>query len=283
MESTNNKIKAGLVEEEDHLSSFRKRNNRLIIILFSLIILLGLVIGAITISFMHKQYTETSRLINSNPAIESFCTYTRFPFDCSDFLYSIIKPKSKINPNKLFLLSLKIAIEELTSITPLISNSESNETQIESVLKNCSSLLEESLSQLSQTLGIFQVNPDVMTHTDEQRSDTTKWTITAEQDLASCYDDLTKTESTAVSKISAKVYEAKVHVSNSADFLLNYRSVFVNFHLASTRRYSFDFRLGVGRITSGWNVENAFYIYMIGLQYLFLIVLFCSLYRIRRR
>lgn len=277
MESTNNRFKSSLLQEEDdHLSSFRKRNNRLIITLFSLIILVGLILGAIIISLSHTQYMETSNLIHSNPAVNSFCSYTYFPFDCSNSLNFKIKPESKTDPNQLFSLSLDIAIEELTSITPLINN------QTESAFKNCSSLVQKSLSRLSQTLGIFRVNPDMRSQTDEQRSDMINLIFDAKQDLSSCCDDLAKIESTAVRGIRAGVDQAKIYVSNISLFLLNYRSVFLKFNLATTRRDSFDFRIAIARFRR-WNIENTFNAdaCMIVLQYLFLIGLFCSLFRVR--
>lgn len=275
MESTNNKFKGSLLYEEDeHLSSFRKRNNRLIIILLCLIVLVGLIMGAIIISLSHDQYIDTSIQIHSNLAVNSFCSYSHLPFYCSNQINYKIKPKAKTDPNQLFSLSLDIAIEELTSTTPRIDN------QTESAFKNCSSLVQDSLSQLTQALGMFRVNPDVRKHTDEQRSDMMNWIVTAEQDLRSCYDDLAKIESPAVTEIRAELDQARIYVSNISLFLLNYRSVFFEFNLAPARRNSFDFRIAIALIRR-WNMENAFNLGIIVLQYLFLIGLFCSLFCLR--
>ncbi|KAL2515983.1 PMEI domain-containing protein [Forsythia ovata] len=75
----------------------------------------------------------------------------------------------------------------------------------DSAFRNCSTLSNVSLSQLSQTLGQLRVNPNVETQTDEQRSD--KWIITTElQDPKSCCEDLKKIESTVVGEKRAKTF-----------------------------------------------------------------------------
>ncbi|CAI9757528.1 unnamed protein product [Fraxinus pennsylvanica] len=172
---------------------------------------------------------------------------------------SIIKPET--DPNQLFSFSLDIALKALASITHLISNS--TQIEIDSEFKTCSSTLQEAVSQLNQTLRTLRVNPDVETLTDEQRSKMTKWIIAAEQELKhGC-------ESTAVGEIGEKVHEAMVHVSNSADFLFNYESVFTNFRLATTN--------------SNWDLKTVFAICMAVSMYSFLIFLFRALFRTRIR
>ncbi|KAL2492931.1 putative pectinesterase/pectinesterase inhibitor 26 [Abeliophyllum distichum] len=228
--SSKSSTKTSLLEKEN-FSSIQRRNKRLIISFFSLIILLALIIGAIITSLIHKHNIKLQS-IHPNLAIQQFCSAIPTESTCITSLSSTITPTSEADPNQIFVNILEISIAEVFNITSMMLAIRSNHTRTESAFQNCSTLLRDSLSQLHGTLGIMHHNPDLLTQTYGQRRDMMVWITTVIEDLRSCLDDLGKVKSTVVDEVSGEIHGLEVYMSYSRDFLHNCDSVLENFGFA---------------------------------------------------
>ncbi|KAG8379163.1 hypothetical protein BUALT_Bualt07G0059600 [Buddleja alternifolia] len=271
----NNRHKTMQAEEDATLSKFRRRNKILIIIFLSFFISLILIISALIIHLMHvdddddqssPQSDDDHIIIPHNPAIQAYYSSACYTHLCRRTLNSIFTTNSISDPNQIFTLSLQTASKHLRNLTSLISSNSVEKADI--TFKKCSNFLGHAMSRINDTLAIMRVNPFVGWQSDEQRSEMMNWIMAVEENLESCIDDLRdQVESTAVSEVRGKVSEVQVYVSSSGAFLLGYAEIMQEFWSTS--------------FGGGWGMDFKFAFGLYGLQLVFIVSLFWSLFRSR--
>ncbi|KAH6758425.1 hypothetical protein C2S51_018660 [Perilla frutescens var. frutescens] len=245
-----------LILKEDKLASIRKRNKTLIIIFFSLIIVLALITGRTITSLVQKINTKS---LQSNRAIQEFCSPFGFRTACIESLSSAIRPPPNASPNQILLLSLEFSLSKISDTV--------FSTRSELALSNCSSSLSHAAGQLNSILEILRIDPDVESY---DRVNMTAWISAAAEDLAACANlNLGKAESEAAIKLA----DVAAVVGYSKDFVANCDVVNAQFRnqVMAIENYS------------SWRdevVENLITVSLFGSQYFVLIFLFCLLLRI---
>ncbi|KAL7115104.1 hypothetical protein ACP275_04G163400 [Erythranthe tilingii] len=247
-------------EKSRRLQSVRTRNKILIIVFFSLIIVLALIIGGIIISLVQK--------INSpspypSVAILEFCTVSYSESSCINSVSAAIKTRSNTDPNRVFLLSLKTTLKQLSGII----SAASNETRPEPAFVNCLTSLGRAAGRLGSILDAVRVNPDLEARTSNQRREMSEWIGGADEDLAVCVGgDMGKVESTALDGAA----EVAALVGYSKEFLAS----------SDVANENFRFALANGGGSRNQIVEDLIAVSFFVPQYFVLALLFCLLLRI---
>ncbi|KAL1566293.1 hypothetical protein AAHA92_01921 [Salvia divinorum] len=240
-------------EEDANIISFRRRNKILILSLLFLIILLTLTLSALIIRLVRPNYSSSHDQPHVNQALRAFC------FDvpaCFSAVRPLISHKLVTDPNQIFGLSLQAAADDLQR---LIGSSAFN---------NCSESLRHGLDQIRRPLAAIEADPFVQTRTDEQRAEMAKRIAAAEEDVDTCLDDLGK-----IGAAAAELVRVKVYLSGAGDFLIDYALRMVE-RLLVLEEYNDD----------RWRriIMND-YVYLGVFQWVFVIGLFCSLFRVNSR
>ncbi|GFP99367.1 hypothetical protein PHJA_002080800 [Phtheirospermum japonicum] len=214
------------IEKHDAFSKLGKRNKTTITILTSFIISLALIIGAL-ITYLVQE--DTSKLVPYNNPLLFYSAPCNVP-PCWRVHNTIITTAYITDPAKIFTLTLQKSIEDLETLVSLIDDTpqldelqqmkmRANKTMI--AFNNCSDSLRNGSGQIQP---LFLVNPFIFgAHSDEQRGETIKRIIAAEENLEACVRDLEKAEeSTAVIEVREKVLRVKEYLSSSRDNLFTY-------------------------------------------------------------
>ncbi|XP_027124747.1 pectinesterase 3 isoform X2 [Coffea arabica] len=213
----------------------------IIIISFCFIILASLILSTIILFHMHNRnnYNLTSEptesLWSNSANLKTFCSVvSQDPDLCFTSISSSIKG-TETDPDDIFAVSIKVAIDNVTSLAPLMREVLLSRTGAEWALKHCTESVADSLSQLNRSLTAVQlgakenrrvfsseapVDLGVQPLTADRRGYVMTWLIRAMSGLDSCVDVLDNVGSVAVDELSVKVYKARVQVSNSREFLL---------------------------------------------------------------
>ncbi|CDP12347.1 unnamed protein product [Coffea canephora] len=267
----------------------------IIIISFCFIILASLIVSTIILFHMHNRnnYNLTSEptesLLSNSANLKTFCSVvSQDPDLCFTSISSSIKG-TETEPDDIFAVSIKVAIDNVTSLAPLMREVllSSSMTGAESALKHCTESVADSLNQLNRSLTavllgakencrVFSSEAPVDLGfeplTSAQRGNVMTWLLRALGGLDTCFDVLAGVGSVAVDELSVKVYKARVQVSNSREFLL-YKDKILEYFVIHPAGNTSDKWLTV-------NFEYLSTLFMFCPQYLVLIFLFCLLLRI---
>lgn len=199
-----------------------------------------------------------------NRALDAFCSVNSDPPSCFGALIPKIAGKSVSDPNQIFAISLQSAAEDLQVSIDLLTLSG------KLMLSNCSDLLRDGLGQIRDPIAAMRVDPFVESKSDEQRGEMMSRIVAAEGDLEECLADLAGIGD----GIGEALVEAKAHLNGAGDFLIGYAEALQSFEAdrGSHSRWWWVIYLDV----PGIGVVG-----MCGSQLLFMICLFCCLFRIK--
>ncbi|KAL2492933.1 PMEI domain-containing protein [Abeliophyllum distichum] len=241
MESSNENLKATLLNFEDQTPqpTTRSTRNKKILIFTSLI--LFTLIAAAGILLLVQNRTERSKSFNAyfKGSRKFYCHLTMYPRLCFTSMFPIINRSSLTwSPSPIFSASLQIAIAELKNTTNSISNamlSISNDSPTRSIFHKCSSLLTHSLSRLNNSLETLTVDLDIEALTYPEADNIRAWNMDAVAGAEDCFVALQDIESRveielekiAVNEVKFKVDKARMCAANwmglfvSRDFILD--------------------------------------------------------------
>ncbi|XP_047332499.1 pectinesterase 3 [Impatiens glandulifera] len=219
---------------------------RLIAIVIASIIILSIVIAAAVVALIHESITEgpeedeqpkNSPNPSNSDSIHTVCTFTQFPDSCFKSISNLsITPTQKFDPEIIYSLSLKAAIEELVNLTSfpntLIHKYNRTEPKTVSALNDCVELFADGLSQLRNSEEAMKGNNGTAIAMTELAMENMKtWTSAAMTDLDTCIDGLEEMESTVVDEVKMRVQKSKEYMSNSLAILSNMKAILDRFHL----------------------------------------------------
>ncbi|KAL2515895.1 putative pectinesterase/pectinesterase inhibitor 26 [Forsythia ovata] len=206
----------------------------------TLTVVLTLIIGTIVGVVIHESVTEPPEseeepsqiASNSAKSLKTVCAVTRYPESCISSISSLNHPPTA-NPLNFFNLSLQATARELSNLTSLPKEliSKSNDKRTESALKDCISLFDDSVSQLSRSLGLMKVGTGEKVLTDMNISDLQTWISAAMTDQETCLDGIGEMGSTVPDEFRVKVQKSQEYMSNTLAILNNIRSLFEKFGL----------------------------------------------------
>ncbi|TYH67468.1 hypothetical protein ES332_D06G189600v1 [Gossypium tomentosum] len=200
MDSINSFKGYGKVDEVEELAFRRKKRRRLITLIILILLLLTLITAAVVGIFLHKRSSSSPNTLPPpalTPAasLKAVCSVTQYPASCFSSISSIA-PSNTTVPELLFKLSLKVAIDELSSLShyPTKLKAETNDIRLKSALQKLLS--------------------------DSKISDLKTWLSTAITDQETCLDSLEELNATKHFNATV-VEEMKAAMQNSTEYASN--------------------------------------------------------------
>ncbi|KAI3686489.1 hypothetical protein L1987_80167 [Smallanthus sonchifolius] len=204
------------------------------VLLFAIII--AAIIGA---TVVHHPRAKPSEPEQSSPAksaesIKAVCAVTQHPDSCFTDISSI-NSDNAVDPEQIFNLTLRLAVNELANISSLPKTliSKSNDLRTGSALRDCATLFDDALSQLSESVEAMHGGGGggEVVLTEGKVEDLKTWISAAMTDQETCVDGLEEMGSTAVDEVKMRVQRSKEYMSNSLAILSNMDSILEKFGL----------------------------------------------------
>ncbi|KAI3820813.1 hypothetical protein L1987_08361 [Smallanthus sonchifolius] len=204
-----------------------------IITLFLFAIIIAAIIGATVVHHPRAKPSEPeqSSPVKSAESIKAVCAVTQHPESCFTDISSI-NSDNAVDPEKIFNLTLRLAVNELANISSLPKTliSKSNDLRTGSALRDCATLFDDALSQLSQSVDAMRGGGEVVL-TEGKVEDLKTWISAAMTDQETCVDGLEEMGSTAVDEVKMRVQRSSEYMSNSLAILSNMDSILDKFGL----------------------------------------------------
>ncbi|CAH8389478.1 unnamed protein product [Eruca vesicaria subsp. sativa] len=142
----------GKVDEREHVTLQARRNTRkrITIIVVSLLVLVGIVIGAVFGTMANKKSTTVETNVNGEPisvSVKAVCDVTLHKDKCLETV-GAAPNASTLNPEQLFIYAVKITIAEATKALNAFNSSGANTKP----MKACVQLLDLTIDHLNDTL-----------------------------------------------------------------------------------------------------------------------------------
>ncbi|XP_019237801.1 PREDICTED: uncharacterized protein LOC109217953 [Nicotiana attenuata] len=235
-EAISNNYKESLLQDQS--SSRTKRKLRLIICLVTLFTLI--IAAIISASVILKQKTESKSLsFNPTNAITAVCELiSEDPDSCFDSIASLYDAQipllsswsngdSRINPSRIFVLSLYASRIELENVASSIEKIISVSPKTVGVLRNCQGMIRFSLKQLNESVVSLGVDPDEkILAINKVVWDLQLWIGEAQGQVQRCVDLLEDIPSTVAVNINA----AQQNMRNSRGILGKVDDIFDLFY-----------------------------------------------------
>ncbi|KAG5405607.1 hypothetical protein IGI04_011726 [Brassica rapa subsp. trilocularis] len=176
----------GKVDEREHamLEARRKSRKRIAIIAVSLVVLAGIVLGAVFGTMANKKSTTAETNVNGDSisvSVKAVCDVTLHKEKCLETV-GAAPNASSLNPEQLFIYAVKITIAEVSKARNAFSSSGDNTT-----MSACVELLDLTVDNLNDTLTSSQ-NGDVTLP--ELVEDLRTWLSSAETYQDTCVETL---------------------------------------------------------------------------------------------
>lgn len=208
-----------------------------------LLILLTLLVAATVAGLIYNSTTNKSpesttipsQSFSANQAetIRTVCSVTQYSNSCITAISSLKNLPPKPDPELIFTLSLNITIVELKNISSLPETliSKSNDPRAGTALRDCVSLFDDAVSQLSNSVTSMVEGPGEKVLTEVKIRDVNTWISAAMTDQDTCLDGLEEMGSTVLDEVRMKVQRSKEYMSNSLAILANMHALLDKFGL----------------------------------------------------
>ncbi|XVF86990.1 hypothetical protein PTKIN_Ptkin18bG0084700 [Pterospermum kingtungense] len=215
----------GKVDVAEELAYKRKTRKRLIIIIVSVLVLIGVIVGVLAGTLIHRGSDSSPKAVPSpelTPAasLKTVCSVTQYPASCFSSISSL-ESSNTTDPEILFKLSLKVAIDELSRLSqyPTELEGETNDTQVKSALRVCGNVFDDALDRLNDSASSLEVGGDKLL-SQSKIDDLKTWLSTAITDHETCLDTLQELNTTK--HFNATLFEqVKAAMQNSSEYTSN--------------------------------------------------------------
>lgn len=225
MDSINSFKGYGKVDEVEELAFRRKKRRRLITLIILILLLLTLITAAVVGIFLHKRSSSSPNTLPPpalTPAasLKAVCSVTQYPASCFSSISSIASSNTT-DPELLFKLSLKVAIDELSSLShyPTKLKAETNDIRLKSALQVCETMFDDALDRLNDSATSLEVGEGEKL-SDSKIGDLKTWLSTAITDQETCLDSLDELNATKHFNATV-VEEMKAAMQNSTEYASN--------------------------------------------------------------
>ncbi|MBA0868641.1 hypothetical protein Goshw_016738 [Gossypium schwendimanii] len=226
MDSINSFKGYGKVDEVEELAFRRKKRRRLITLIILILLLLTLITAAVVGIFLHKRSSSSPNtlpppVLTPTASLKAVCSVTQYPASCFSSISSIA-PSNTTVPELLFKLSLKVAIDELSSLShyPTKLKAETNDIRLKSALQVCETMFDDALDRLNDSATSLEVGEGEKLLSDSKISDLKTWLSTAITDQETCLDSLEELNATKHFNATV-VEEMKAAMQNSTEYASN--------------------------------------------------------------
>ncbi|CAI9283928.1 unnamed protein product [Lactuca saligna] len=213
----------------------RRKTVAAVITLGLFAIIVGSIVGAAEVHHRRTKSPEPqSSSVKAVASIKAVCAVTQHPESCFTDV-STIDSGNFFDPEVIFNLTLRLAINELTNISSLPKTliSKSHDLRTGSALRDCATLFDDALSQLSRSVEAMRVGPvgGEKLLTEEKVADMKTWISAAMTDQETCVDGLEEMGSTAVDEVKSRMQRSNEYMSNSLAILANIETILDQFGL----------------------------------------------------
>ncbi|KAG9459763.1 hypothetical protein H6P81_004271 [Aristolochia fimbriata] len=259
MESINSFKGYGKVNEEERAFR-RKSRKRYIIIGASLVVLLVIIIGAVVGTRSRggggggrseSDPFETS--ITPSTSIKAVCDVTQYRDACVSSLSSVESP-GKGDPEQLFKLSMKVAVDALAKISsvPRTLKARANAKIVREALDDCESLIEDSIDQLNSSMELMRPgsgddDDDGKILSKAKINDLRTWLSSALTNQETCLDGLGESSAEFRNLMSSYLKNSTQFTSNSLAIATKIISILEELHISLHRKL-----LGAGAEYPTW-------------------------------
>lgn len=213
----------GKVDEIEQQAFQKKTRKRITIIIISSIILVAVIIAAVAGILIHKHNTESSSSPNSLPnteltpatSLKAVCESTQYPNSCFSSISSL-PDSNTTDPEQLFKLSLKVAIDELSKLSLTRFSEKVTDSRVKKAIGVCDNVLKDSLDRLNDSMSTI-VDGGKMLSPAKIR-DVETWLSAALTDHDTCLDAVGEVNSTAARGV---IPEIERIMRNSTEFASN--------------------------------------------------------------
>ncbi|GMN68833.1 hypothetical protein TIFTF001_037889 [Ficus carica] len=232
----------GKVDELEQQALQRKTRRRLIIIIVSSIILAAAIIGAVAGFVIHKRNSSSSSSDSSSPAsgltpsasLTALCSVTQYPGSC----YSSLRGSNTSDPEILFKLSLRVAIDELSRLSSYPDEliAKTNDTHVKKALEVCKFVFDDAMDRLNDTVSSMEVKKGERWLSSSKIDDMATWLSSTITDQETCLDALDELNSTLTPQLKTQMQNSTEFASNSLAIVARILSVLAKLNVPSHRR-----------------------------------------------
>ncbi|KAJ9183676.1 hypothetical protein P3X46_007499 [Hevea brasiliensis] len=242
--------------DEQTEEAFRQRSRkRFIIIAVSSVVLLVIIVGALvgTLAPMNNKSKDGNLPSPTESNIRAMCNVTRYPDSCYSSMSSALRSSSNVTdphnpePHELFLLSLKVALNEVISLSSLpqriissqMYSNETNDPLVQSALHACEILFADAIDYIEESISSIQVGQEdkgmlVTSKIDDVRT----WLSTAITDQETCIDGFKDTGKRLIltDEVRYAMTNSTRFTSNSLAIASNLLTILDNLYLPIHRK-----------------------------------------------
>ncbi|XP_054792679.1 pectinesterase 3-like [Prosopis cineraria] len=216
----------GKVDELDQ-RAFQKKTRRRLIILGISCILLVAVVAAVAATVIHRRgrsssssdYVPPTELTPAS-SLRAVCAVTQYPSSCLSSISSLHNSNTT-DPELLFKLSLRVAVDELSNLSKLPSKLKANvkDPRVQKAIEVCGIVFDDAVDRLNESISSLDgggnggkiLSPSKI-------GDVETWLSAAITYQETCLDALEELNSTAASEI---LEDLKTAMKNSTEFASN--------------------------------------------------------------
>ncbi|XXG53371.1 hypothetical protein AAC387_Pa03g1469 [Persea americana] len=251
MDSINSFKGYGKVNEAEELAFRKKTRRRVTIITISIVLLAIIVVGAVIGTVIHKRNKSSNQdntSTSSADSIQAICSVTQYKESCSSSL-AAIQSSDKRDPEELFRLSLKIAMNELSNISTVPDSlaARANDARVRAALNDCKVLFDSAIGQLNDSLSLMQPGSGegkILSNT--KLEDIRTWLSSAVTDQETCLDGLSQISVDFTQEMQKAMKNSTVFASNCLAIATKILSILEKFNIPIHRKLlAMDFPIWV--------------------------------------
>ncbi|CAG7882539.1 hypothetical protein BRARA_C03518 [Brassica rapa] len=216
-------------DEAQEVALKKKAYKRLFIVVASVVVFLGIIIGAAVAVARSQKNDPHGSSPSSTPkltpaaSLKSVCSVTRFPDACISSI-SKIPSSNTTDPVVIFRLSLKVVVDELASISDLPKKlaEETDDEGIKSALRVCDEMLDVAMDSVNDTVSSMEVGDGKNILNSGKIEDLKTWLTAAITYYETCFDTLAEiSPNQSESKTSIVSKNLTSSMKNSTEFTSN--------------------------------------------------------------
>ncbi|XVE97816.1 hypothetical protein REPUB_Repub03eG0051600 [Reevesia pubescens] len=217
--------KADELEEQTYRKKTRKR---MITIVFSTIILIAIIIGAVLGTIFpvkSSKSLENPATYTARENINAICNVTQYPDSCDSSIAALRSSSNATNQNpgpaEIFRLSMQVAVNELIRLLSLlqkiISSYVNTDPLVRGALEDCDTLFKDAVEYINESISSVQVGQgEKMLLSAAKINDILTWLSSAITNQETCLDGLTEAANQTVIR-----QEVEHAMRNSTEFSSN--------------------------------------------------------------
>ncbi|GMH22014.1 hypothetical protein Nepgr_023857 [Nepenthes gracilis] len=217
----------GKVDVLEQQAFQKKTRRRLLLIIISCVVLLAVLIAAVVGTVIRNRRTDSSGddgtpSSSTSPAqsLKMVCSFTQYPDACFSSISSLQKGSNGTDPEKIFVLSLQVALDALSKLAEIPASYSSRingNAATKAALEDCSALFDDAIDRLNDTISSATNSGSIAKLISQTTVDDIKtWLSAAMTDQESCFDGLAEINGTA-----AIVEDIRGLAKNSTEFISN--------------------------------------------------------------